>query len=373
MKHRVLLLSIGTVLLCHLALLAESSRILIVVPHGTKSQQNMFVPLVKELAQRGHQLTVITNYVSNDLKNRDNVRDIVLEQLAFNMWNVFDSITSTESYITKSIHYLQVTASGMMKTAPRTARETFSDPRIKDLIDNDQFDLVMISEANPFVGYPLAWHFKAPIIMLSPNVLFPGRATSLGDGEHHSYAPFFFTRFSDRMTFIQRMTNMLAATAFDWVHTRMHEPAIRSLVQSQVIPDCPPLYDMEDDIALVFTNTHPSINYARAMPPVIVEVGGMNCRPAQPLPQDLENFVDSNSNSFGFILFAVGSMLPMENMPEHLTQSFIQTFARLPQRVIWQWKGKVRSDLPSNVLAIPWLPQQDLLGINKSRYILYKF
>ena len=284
-KHRVLLLSIGTVLLCHLALLAESSRILIVVPHGTKSQQNMFVPLVKELAQRGHQLTVITNYVSNDLKNRDNVRDIVLEQLAFSMWNVFDSITSTESYITKSIHYLQVTASGMMKTAPRTARETFSDPRIKELIDNDQFDLVMISEANPFVGYPLAWHFKAPIIMLSPNVLFPGRATSLGDGEHHSYAPFFFTRFSDRMTFIQRMTNMLAATAFDWVHTRMHEPAIRSLVQSQGIPDCPPLYDMEDDIALVFTNTHPSFTYPRALPPQVIELGGIHCRPAKPLPQ----------------------------------------------------------------------------------------
>ena len=49
-------------------------------------------------------------------------------------------------------------------------------------------------------------------------------------------------------------------------------------------------------------------------------------------------------------------------MPEHLIQSFIKNFARIPQRVVWQWKGKVRSDLPQNVLAIPWLPQQDLLG-----------
>ena len=54
-------------------------------------------------------------------------------------------------------------------------------------------------------------------------------------------------------------------------------------------------------------------------------------------------------------------------MPEQMIQSFIKLFSRLPQRVVWQWKGKPRSDLPSNVLAIPWLPQQDLLGwINQS-------
>jgi glucuronosyltransferase len=64
-------------------------------------------------------------------------------------------------------------------------------------------------------------------------------------------------------------------------------------------------------------------------------------------------------------------MLPMEKMAEDLAQSFIQTFARLPQKVIWQWKGKVRSDLPANVLAIPWLPQQDLLGIHYT--ILFYF
>ena len=49
-------------------------------------------------------------------------------------------------------------------------------------------------------------------------------------------------------------------------------------------------------------------------------------------------------------------------MSEEMAQSFIKAFSKLPQRVIWQWKGTPRSDLPSNVLAIPWLPQQDLLG-----------
>ena len=74
-----------------------------------------------------------------------------------------------------------------------------------------------------------------------------------------------------------------------------------------------------------------------------------------------------SSEDEGFILFGVGSALKMDDMPEEMVQSFIKVFSRLPQRVIWQWKGTQRSDLPSNVLAIPWLPQQDLLGHKNCR------
>jgi len=77
----------------------------------------------------------------------------------------------------------------------------------------------------------------------------------------------------------------------------------------------------------------------------------------------LDAFVKPNtSDDAGFVLFGVGSALKMDDMPEEMVQSFIKAFSLLPQKVVWQWKGTPRSDLPSNVLAIPWLPQQDLLG-----------
>ena len=77
----------------------------------------------------------------------------------------------------------------------------------------------------------------------------------------------------------------------------------------------------------------------------------------------MDAFVKPNtSDDAGFVLFGVGSALKMDDMPEEMVQSFIKAFSLLPQKVVWQWKGTPRSDLPSNVLAIPWLPQQDLLG-----------
>jgi glucuronosyltransferase len=80
----------------------------------------------------------------------------------------------------------------------------------------------------------------------------------------------------------------------------------------------------------------------------------------------LEEFV--NSSKDGFIVFSLGSYLLMDDMPEEMLQSFIRTFSKLPQKVIWQWKGKPRSDFPKNILTISWLPQQDLMGMS---FIIY--
>ena len=62
-------------------------------------------------------------------------------------------------------------------------------------------------------------------------------------------------------------------------------------------------------------------------------------------------------------MFAVGSAIQMNDMPIEMLNSFVEVFSRLPQRVIWQWKGEQKMDLPANIMTVGWLPQQDLLGI----------
>ncbi|XP_057374694.1 UDP-glucosyltransferase 2-like [Daphnia carinata] len=351
---------------CACPALMEGSRILISSPYGTKSYHNMYVPLVTELSRRGHHITVITNYKSSELENTENVRQIVMDKLIIDMSpypNPFDALLSTRLML-KSMSI----GIASMYNQPRIITETmYEDERIKQLMAEDDFDLVMISITFNAGSYPLAWHFKAPIIMLTPNAIFPGVIEALGGEEEPSHIPFFLSRFTNKMNLLQRTVNTLATKLFGYFIHQCHHSTIHSIVKERVMPNIPPLEELEKNISLVFTNTHPVVNYARTMPPQIVEVGGMHCRPAQPLSQDLEEFV---SNPFGFVLFAVGSMLPMEIMPEHLIQSFIHAFSRLPQRVIWQWKGKIRTDLPANVLAIPWLPQQDLLGHENCRLFI---
>ena len=79
----------------------------------------------------------------------------------------------------------------------------------------------------------------------------------------------------------------------------------------------------------------------------------------------MEEFI-SGSGEDGFIMFAVGSVIQMNEMPPKILEIFVRSFAKLPQRVIWQWKNfKSNVKIPSNILLSEWLPQQDILGTKK--------
>ena len=78
--------------------------------------------------------------------------------------------------------------------------------------------------------------------------------------------------------------------------------------------------------------------------------------------KEFEEFIEAGSEH-GFIVFSVGSVIAMNEMPQELLDAFQRAFARLDQRVIWQWKNpKDPQSFPPNVLLSGWIPQQDLLG-----------
>ncbi len=49
-------------------------------------------------------------------------------------------------------------------------------------------------------------------------------------------------------------------------------------------------------------------------------------------------------------------------MPKNIVDVFIRVFSKLPQRVIWKWEADIPENIPSNIMLVDWIPQQDLLG-----------
>jgi UDP-N-acetylglucosamine:LPS N-acetylglucosamine transferase len=96
--------------------------------------------------------------------------------------------------------------------------------------------------------------------------------------------------------------------------------------------------------------------------PNVIHVGGLNTRKPGPIKdKKLKQFLDSAAN--GFILVSFGSIT--KRVTEKLAEVFLATFKATPYRIVWQFnklKLKPGQVLPSNVMALNWIPQNDVLG-----------
>ncbi|XP_044063544.1 UDP-glucuronosyltransferase 2C1-like [Siniperca chuatsi] len=99
--------------------------------------------------------------------------------------------------------------------------------------------------------------------------------------------------------------------------------------------------------------------FPRPTMPNVVYMGGFQCKPAKPLPQHLEEFVQS-SGEHGVIIMSLGTFV--SELPADLTNEIAAAFAKLPQKVIWRHKGDRPATLGNNTLIVEWMPQNDLLG-----------
>lgn len=66
-------------------------------------------------------------------------------------------------------------------------------------------------------------------------------------------------------------------------------------------------------------------------------VGPLNVKDTQPLPPDLEEFVN-NSRGHGFIIVSFGSMVA-SILPREKVDMLADAFGKLKQKVVWRLKG----------------------------------
>ncbi|XP_006896875.1 PREDICTED: UDP-glucuronosyltransferase 2B15-like isoform X2 [Elephantulus edwardii] len=116
------------------------------------------------------------------------------------------------------------------------------------------------------------------------------------------------------------------------------------------------------DIWLVRTSW--DFEFPRPLLPHFVFVGGLHCKPAKPLPKEIEEFVQSSGNH-GIVVFTLGSMIT--NMSEDKANMIASALAQIPQKVLWRFNGKTPDTLGHNTQLYKWLPQNDLLGHPKTK------
>ncbi|KAL0155009.1 hypothetical protein M9458_049272, partial [Cirrhinus mrigala] len=285
--------------------------------------------LIEELYTRGHNVTVLRAsnswyikedspfYTSITVNNSggigEELLDVFTEQILvirrekLSFWNHL-TLSSEVGRTFEEMHRNQLVLMGKI----------FEDKDLMASLQTAKYDLVLTDPAFGG-GFFLAHRLGLPLVL---NV----RWTMHGEAHYEiapsplSYVPVPGVKLTDKMTFGQRIWN----DADIWL--------------------------MRNDFTFEFP---------RPTMPNIVYMGGFQCKPAKPLPADLDKFVTS-SGDHGLIIMSLGTLF--SHLPQDITEEIAAAFARLPQKVIWRHAGPRPVNIGNNTLLVDWLPQNDLLG-----------
>ncbi|KAI8489721.1 UDP-glucuronosyltransferase 2A1 [Branchiostoma belcheri] len=178
-----------------------------------------------------------------------------------------------------------------------------------------------------------------------------------------SYVPHFASDFTDQMTFVQRVQNVLLTTlapmVTNWLASETYDGLVRKHLGGKAT-----IQSVASRTDLWLHRTDTILDLPRPSMPNMVQIGGLNVRAVASLPKELEAFVQSSANE-GVIVVSFVSMY--RTMSPEKAEIFAAALARLRQKVVWRYVGEKPVGLGNNTRLMSWLPQNDLLGHRKTR------
>lgn len=178
-----------------------------------------------------------------------------------------------------------------------------------------------------------------------------------------SYVPIAMSELSDRMTFVERVKHMIYVLCFDFWFQTFNEKKWNELY-TEVLGRPTTLSETMAKADIWLIRTYWDLEFPHPVLPNFDFVGGLHCRPAKPLPKEIEDFVQS-SGEHGVVVFSLGSMVG--SLTEERANVIAAGLAQIPQKVLWRFEGKKPETLGSNTRLYKWIPQNDLLGHPKTR------
>ena len=101
-----------------------------------------------------------------------------------------------------------------------------------------------------------------------------------------SFVPFALFGFSDRMTYIERVTNFLGLVSNWLAMTFLYFPRIENVYRELLHdPNLPSIKEIEANASLVLCNSHISFTKPKPTMPDTIDVGGLHLQSAKPVPK----------------------------------------------------------------------------------------
>ncbi|XP_058879068.1 UDP-glucuronosyltransferase 2A1-like isoform X1 [Acipenser ruthenus] len=329
--------------------------------------------IVEELVNRGHSVTVLIHTATQSINYNQTARyhfevfDVPFTKQS--AVDILDEFIFFSIYESSSSSFIQafLTIKKILHTATAQQMQVCDGIlRNKDLLDKltkSKFDvllsdpmmpcseLVAESLGLPFI-YTLRFSFASTMERLCGQLPAPP-----------SFVPAITLQYTDRMTFVERLINLVFLLSQDmlfFVVSTSNWDSYYSEITGRPTTFCESMG--KADMWLI--RTYWDFEYPRPFLPNFQFVGGLHCRPAKPLPEEMEKVVQS-SGDHGIVVFSLGSMV--KNLTREKANLIASALGQIPQTVLWRYSGEKPETLAPNTRVYDWIPQNDLLGHPKTK------
>ncbi|KAM9359914.1 UDP-glucuronosyltransferase 2A2-like [Symphorus nematophorus] len=330
-------------------------------------------PVLETLIDRGHQVTVLVPSVSMFMNTSEPSRfryepfnvsvsmevmeEFMDEYLRFSMYEM-DHL----SYLQMYIRYMDLMKVDLQLSLKYLDGVLKSDTVMKRLKEG-KYDLLLSDPIYPgsdlladILGIPLV--FSLRFMIAHHWERYCGQLPA-----PPSFVPGAMSKLTDKMDFSERVWNFLFYAVQDIVIDNIYWKELDkyySEIKGKPTSAC----EMMGRADIWLMRTYWDFDFPRPFLPNFKFIGGIHCRPAKPLPEDMEEFVQSSGDA-GIVVFTLGSFI--KNITTEKANMIASALAQIPQKVLWRYSGEKPKTLGANTIIYDWIPQNDLLGHHKTR------
>lgn len=341
------------ILLSSFLIYVSSLKILAVFPVPAPSHNILAGSLVRGLAEKGHELVMVTSYkqkMPKELKYTEILLTGLIESWNKQNANLLGKLHAP--FWHQSLYTYELIAN--------VTRQTLTHPNFKKLLKtHHHFDVVIVHQHHMNALNTLAWHYKAPLVLFSSLGSNGWNNLYTANPFPTSYIPEVFSGYATDMSFWQRAHNTAVHLFLAYYNHMVLLPGQKQ-IKEEFFPTAPPFDDVVYNASLMLLMSDISTYPAVPKVPNMIDIGGFHVKPAKTLPLDLQKMMDNAKD--GVVYFSLGSNLKSADMKPEVRNVILKVFSKLKQKVLWKWEEDNLPGRPENVEIRKWLPQQEILG-----------
>ena len=265
-------------LLFSLIIAGHSYRILGLFPHPASSHVNVFYPLMKGLALKGHEVTFVSHYKFPD--KIPTLQQLQIEKSEEDLVGFVDM-----SYL-NGARWQMYLNNVFLAYLGTLACKNLATPTMQKLLNsNEHYDIVVMEFFNTDCYAPFAYKFNAHLVGLSSCTIMHWTNERFGNIYNPAYIPISHMDYSDQITFLQRVEGTISVLLHELMYNYILRWNDENIAREYFKEDFPPLTDIVHNASVFLINGHFSLTLPRPLVPQIVDVGGIHVGEVKKLPK----------------------------------------------------------------------------------------